>query len=177
MKTHTETNMPDHAGHTRHTPPAQDNGHTGHPQHSMYGRLVAMLVASFVAMYFLMYAMVDTFRDVVPNVNQAYMAAIMTGPMGLLELGLMSKMYPDKTRNLLVGLASLALLGVGWWGMRTQAAIGDEQFLKSMIPHHSGALLMCRNAKLQSPETRELCQQIIESQVREIAEMRALLAK
>lgn len=69
------------------------------------------------------------------------------------------------------------MLGVGWWGMRTQAAIGDEQFLKSMIPHHSGALLMCRNAKLQSQETRDLCQQIIESQVREIAEMRALLAK
>ena len=165
MSKHAELTMPD------------NTGRAGHQKHSMYGRLAVMLVASFVVMYFLMYAMVDTLRDVIPNVNQAYMAAIMTGPMGLLELGLMSKMYPDKSRNLLFGLASIALLGIGWWGMRSQAGIGDEQFLKSMIPHHSGALLMCKNARLESQETRDLCKRIVEAQIREISEMRALLER
>lgn len=168
MNKQAEMTLPEHTGHA---------GKQSHTKHSMYGRLVLMLVASFIAMYFLMYAMVDTLRDVIPNVNQAYMAAIMTGPMGLLELGLMSRMYPDKAKNLLVALASLALLGIGWWGMRAQAAIGDEQFLKSMIPHHSGALLMCRNAKLESAETHDLCKRIIDAQIREIAEMRALLER
>lgn len=171
MDQHAESSMAGQAGHSA------VSGHSSHHERGMYGRLALMLVASFVAMYILMYAMVDTVRDAIPNVNQGYMAAIMTGPMGLLELGLMSKMYPDKSKNLLVALASLALLGIGWWGMRSQAAIGDEQFLKSMIPHHSGALLMCRNANLESQETRELCKRIVDAQIREIAEMRALLAK
>lgn len=157
--------------HQEHSQPADD----AHGQHSMYGRLALMLAASYIAMYLLMYSMVDTLRDVMPNINQAYMAAIMTGPMGLLELGLMSRMYPDRSKNLLFGLACLGLLAIGWWGMRTQAAVGDQQFLKSMIPHHSGALLMCRKAKLESPATRELCQQIVDAQIREIAQMRAML--
>lgn len=144
-------------------------------KHSMYGRLALMLAASFIAMYFLMYAMADSLQHVIPNLNQGYMAAIMTGPMGLLELGLMSRMYPDKAKNQLFALLSVALLAVGWWGMRSQAAIGDEQFLKSMIPHHSGALLMCKKAKLESQETRDLCRDIIDTQIAEISTMRALL--
>lgn len=171
MDQHAASATPGHADKSAHA------GHNSHQKHGMYARLTVMLALSFIAMYFLMYAMVDTIRDVIPNVNQGYMAAIMTGPMGLLELGLMSKMYPDRPKNVLVALASLALLGIGWWGMRSQAAIGDKQFLKSMIPHHSGALLMCRNAKLESQETRALCKRIIDAQVKEIAEMRALLAK
>ena len=144
---------------------------------SMYGRLAIMLAASFIAMYFLMYAMVDSLKDVLPGLNQGYMAAIMTGPMGLLELGLMSKMYPDKSKNLLFAVISILLLVVGWWGMRSQALIGDSEFLKSMIPHHSGALLMCKNAKLESQETKKLCRQIIDAQIAEIKTMRALLEK
>lgn len=171
MDQHAASTTPGHVDQTAHA------GHNNHQKRGMYARLAVMLALSFIAMYFLMYAMVDTIHDVLPNVNQGYMAAIMTGPMGLLELGLMSKMYPDRSKNLMVALASLAMLGVGWWGMRSQAAIGDEQFLKSMIPHHSGALLMCRNAKLETQETRALCKRIIEAQVREIAEMRGLLAK
>ena len=145
--------------------------------HSMYGRLALMLAASFISMYVLMYAMVDTFKDAIPNLNQGYMAAIMTAPMGILELLLMSKMYPDKSKNLIFAALSVALFAIGWWGMRSQAAIGDQQFLKSMIPHHSGALLMCKNAKLRNDETKALCDQIVKAQIEEIAQMRAMLGK
>lgn len=153
------------------------SNHSRHGQHAMYGRLVLMLIGSFIAMYFLMYAMVDTVRDVMPNINQGYMVALMTAPMALLELGMMSRMYPDKRKNIVVALAAILLFVIGWFGMRTQAGIGDTQFLKSMIPHHSGALLMCKNAKLESNETRRLCDQIVRSQVEEIAQMRGLLAR
>jgi uncharacterized protein (DUF305 family) len=46
-----------------------------------------------------------------------------------------------------------------------------------MIPHHSGAILMCEEASLTDPEIIGLCKQIVESQEQEIAKMQALLAR
>jgi uncharacterized protein (DUF305 family) len=64
-----------------------------------------------------------------------------------------------------------------WFGIRTQAGIGNEQFLKSMVPHHAGAVLMCEKASLTDPQIQRLCGQIIRSQRAEIAQMKALLRK
>jgi hypothetical protein len=47
-----------------------------------------------------------------------------------------------------------------------QTAIGDIQFLKSMIPHHSGAILMCERASIQDAQIKELCRTIIQGQRR-----------
>jgi uncharacterized protein (DUF305 family) len=44
-----------------------------------------------------------------------------------------------------------------------------------MIPHHSGAILMCRKADLKDPEIRRLCGEIIKGQQSEIDWMRARL--
>ncbi len=46
-----------------------------------YARLAAMTVLSFISMYILMYAMVDQLANVYPNINQFYMAGLMTAPM------------------------------------------------------------------------------------------------
>jgi uncharacterized protein (DUF305 family) len=46
-----------------------------------------------------------------------------------------------------------------------------------MIPHHSGAILMCREASPKDPEIVRLCSGIEESQRREIDEMKAILAR
>jgi uncharacterized protein (DUF305 family) len=46
-----------------------------------------------------------------------------------------------------------------------------------MIPHHSGAILMCERAQLRDAELRELCDLIIASQQDEIAQMSAMLAE
>jgi uncharacterized protein (DUF305 family) len=59
--------------------------------------------------------------------------------------------------------------------IRQQAAISDRQFLRSMIPHHAGAILMCEEAPIRDPEVKALCQGIIASQQSEIAWMRAKL--
>ena len=40
-----------------------------------------MAVLSFISMYILMYAMADSFANVIPNINQFYMAGLMTMPM------------------------------------------------------------------------------------------------
>jgi len=44
-----------------------------------------------------------------------------------------------------------------------------------MIPHHSGAILMCREASITDPEIKSLCQMIMEGQQQEIDQMRAIL--
>ncbi len=142
---------------------------------SHYARLLAMTVVSFIAMFFLMYAMVDRLDNVVPNFNQFYMAGLMTAPMVVLELILMGGMYPNKKLNaalIAVGIAALALF---WILIRQQTAIDDRQFLKSMIPHHAGAILMCEEAKLRDPEVLELCEGIVSGQRAEIVLMKSLL--
>jgi uncharacterized protein (DUF305 family) len=68
------------------------------------------------------------------------------------------------------------LLGVlCWFGIREQVGIGNDQFLRSMIPHHAGAILMCNESSLSSPEIQKLCAGIISSQQQEIAQMKSLL--
>jgi uncharacterized protein (DUF305 family) len=142
---------------------------------SHYRTLVLMAAIHFVAMYVLMYAMVDTYQQVVPNNNTLYMAALMTSPMLLMEVLLMRGMYPDRGKNAVVILAGLVLLIGAFAAIRKQALVGDEQFLKSMIPHHSGAILMCRESSLSDQRVLDLCRGIVESQKREIEEMESLL--
>ena len=143
--------------------------------HSHYGRLMAMTALSFLSMYTLMYAMVDSGADVFNNLNQFYMAGLMTAPMVVIELAVMAGMYENKRLNLLVTSAAVSAGVLFFTLIREQIAISDRQFLRSMIPHHSGAILMCENARIQRPEIRELCKAIIASQRTEIDQMRAML--
>jgi hypothetical protein len=62
-------------------------------------------------------------------------------------------------------------------GTRTQTLVGDRQFIASMIPHHSGAILMCREATLSDPELVKLCQNISQSQRDGINQMEAIAAR
>ena len=59
--------------------------------------------------------------------------------------------------------------------IRRQTAIGDRQFLRSMIPHHAGAIVMCEHAFVRDAEIKRLCQNIIASQQAEIDQMKTIL--
>ena len=138
----------------------------------MYKKLTIMLVLSFAAMYILMYAMVDKFANVIPNINQFYMAGLMTMPMLLLELIIMRGMYKNKKLN--AALIALGVVGlvVFFLCIHQQAGVKDKQFLKSMIPHHAAAILMVEKAALTDPEIKELANNIINSQQAEIQQMK-----
>lgn len=142
-----------------------------------YRRLAIMAILSFIAMYLLMYAMVNAFANVYLNVNQFYMAGLMTAPMVIIELIVMGAMYKNKLVNRAVSGASAALLVLFWLGIRYQAAVNDTEFLKSMIPHHAGAILMCRAASLEDAAVRKLCEGIVAGQQAEIDQMKADLAR
>ena len=159
------TQRPDaHATH-----PAPHDGHH-------YRRLLLMAALSFAAMYGLMYAMVDAWANVYANLNQAYMAGLMTAPLVVIELLLMRGMYRDRRRNLVI-LAASVLGGIACFALiRQQSAIGDRQFLRSMIPHHAGAILMCEQAPIRDSEIKALCKNIVSGQQAEIDQMKAKLS-
>jgi uncharacterized protein (DUF305 family) len=145
--------------------------HTNH-----YIHLLIMTVLSFISMYILMYAMVDTFANVYPNLNQFYMAGLMTAPMAIIEVLLMGSMYRSKSANIVIIAASVIALGTFFVLIRQQTAVADSQFLKSMIPHHAGAILMCEKAPIKDAEIAKLCRAIIDSQRSEIDQMKAKLS-
>ena len=103
--------------------------------------------------------------------HQVNMSALMSAPMVVIELIVMRMMYQDGRLNALIVLASVLVGGAMFFFIRQQAGIGDRQFLRSMIPHHAGAILMCRQASLEDPELKVLCQGIMSSQQREIDQM------
>ena len=95
--------------------------------------------------------------------------------MLMLELALMGTMYPNKRFNAaLLVTAIIALVGF-WTLVREQALIGDRQFVRSMIPHHAGAILMCEQASVRDPKIVALCENILASQSKEIALMKSWL--
>ena len=134
-----------------------------------------MTAFSFVSMYVLMYSMTNTGRDIYNSLNQVYMAGLMTAPMVVIEMLLMSGMYQNKRLNAVVMAVSVLAGVVFFTFIRQQAAITDRQFLRSMIPHHSGAILMCEGASLEDQRIKELCKTIIAGQQAEIDQMRAML--
>lgn len=146
-----------------------------HNQH--YGHLAIMAVLSFIAMYILMYAMVDGFDNIYPNINQAYMAALMTAPMVIIELIVMRAMYKNTALNAAILAGSGVVLIACFMLIRQQTAVADAQFLKSMIPHHGAAVLMCEKAPIADPEIKNLCKAITSSQTSEIAQMKTILQR
>lgn len=142
---------------------------------NQYIKLMVMAVLSFISMYVLMYAMVNAFENVIPNINQFYMAGLMTTPMIIIELILMGSMYMKKKLNYIIIAISSILLIAFFLLIRQQTAVSDKQFLKSMIPHHASAILMCEKANIQDPEIKDLCKSIISGQQEEINQMKAKL--
>lgn len=146
-----------------------------HPNH--YVHLALMAGLSFIAMFILMYAMVDVFGNVYSSLNQVYMAGLMTAPMIVIELILMHMMYHNKMLNAVLFVGSIVAGGLFFAAIRQQTLIGDKQFLRSMIPHHAGAILMCNESEIQDPEIKKLCEQIATGQKEEIAQMKRILAR
>ena len=141
----------------------------------MYLKFALMILLSFIAMYVLMYAMVDKLSNVFPNVNQLYMAGLMTMPMVILELIIMGGMYMKKKLNIAIIVVGCILAVSFYMGIRELVGVGDRQFLRSMIPHHAAAILMVEKASLTDPEIKKLAQDIISAQEKEIAQMKAKL--
>ena len=135
------------------------------------------LILSLAIMYLGMFAMIDRLGDYFNNLNAFYMALVMWAPMAAVMLLTMRQMYPNRKLNLALYAALALIFALSYFGIRDQSLVGDRQFLRSMIPHHSGAILMCTEAPITDPAIKQLCQGIIASQTSEIAQMKAILQR
>jgi len=142
-----------------------------------YRSLAINLILSGAIMYLAMFSMIWSLGEFFNNLNTFYMVLMMVAPMAVLMLLLMAPMYPNRRLNIALHLLFALLFAAGLVGMRQQSLVGDEQFLRSMIPHHSGAILMCERADLSDPEIKALCQNIVRSQAAEIDQMKRILAR
>ena len=142
-----------------------------------YGKLALSLSISFIIMYLVMFLNMDSTDHFYISLTRAYMALLMVAPMALLMLLLMGKMYPDRKKNAIISVGAVGVFILALVLLRTQVPIGDRQYMKAMIPHHSSAILTSKHADIQDPEVKELSEQIIESQEREIAQMKNILER
>ena len=157
--------------------------HGGMSRETMRGQYWMMglnILVSTVIMYLLMFEMIFGFSAFYNNLNMFFMALTMAMPMGILMLMFMGSMYADKKLNLILYAGFAIVLVLAFVGVRQQALIGDRQFVRSMIPHHAGAILMCNKASIHDAEIRQLCfgpSGIVQSQHREIEQMEGILRR
>ena len=149
--------------------------HEKQGMHMSWGKFAAMIATSVAIMFVLMYQLVYSFDDVMFSVNRLVASLVMGCVMALVMLGFMWSMYEGRGTKLAVAVvaavAGVALLAIN----RGQTLIDDTRFMQSMIPHHSIAINNARKASISDPRVRKLADGIIESQVREIAEMKLLI--
>jgi hypothetical protein len=141
-----------------------------------WSRFAAMIATSAIIMFFLMYQLVYSFDHATFSLNRLLASLLMGCVMAAVMLAFMWSMYEGIAIKLtvLVGatIAAVALLYVN----RSQSLVGDTTFMRAMIPHHSIAINNARRAEISDPRVRQLADQIIASQVREIEEMKLLIA-
>ena len=141
-----------------------------------WARFAAMIAVSTFIMFFLMYQLVYTTDHALFSLNRLMASLVMGCVMTAVMLAFMWSMYQG-TGTKIVVLAGGILGAIGLLAVnRSQALVSDVTFMKSMIPHHSIAINNARKASISDPRVRKLADQIIEAQVREIAEMKLLIA-
>ena len=142
-----------------------------------YRRFGAMIAVSTLVMFGLMYLNTYAADHIYFSETRAYMAVVMGAAMAVVMLAFMWTMYPSRPANIAILVASVGAFAVALWLVRSQATVEDASWMRAMIPHHSIAILTSERAALADPRVRKLADGIIETQRREIAEMKALLAE
>lgn len=140
-----------------------------------YGRFAAMTATSTVVMFGLMYLNTYRLDHLYFSETRAYMAVVMGATMAGIMLGFMLNMYNNRKTNISIFVGSILVFVLSLWLVRSQVTVGDVAWMKAMIPHHSIAILTSERANISDPRVRQLADEIIEAQVREIAEMKVLI--
>lgn len=140
-----------------------------------WGRFFAMIGTSTVIMFFLMYQLVYEGSHLMFSLNRLIASLVMGAVMTIVMLGFMWSMYHGQRAKVVIlavaSVAGAALLYIN----RAQALVADVTFMKAMIPHHSIAINNARKADIRDPRVRNLADEIIAGQVREIREMQLLI--
>ncbi len=113
--------------------------------------------------------MINRLSDYRLSLNHAYMAAFMGFAMVILE----GTMHPMPAALWLLSIVGLIAAVAAY---RTQFLVSDREWLHDMIPHHSMAVLtsQARMERSQNKRIKQLAEQILATQNKEIALMKLL---
>jgi len=141
-----------------------------------YGRFAAMVATSTLVMFGMMYLNTYVVDHVTFSQTRLWMAVMMGAAMSILMIGFMWMMYKNTRLNVVIVVISAIAFIAALWLVRSQATVDDVSYMKAMIPHHSIAIMTSERAHIRDPRVRKLADGIIEAQVREIKEMKALIS-
>ncbi len=142
---------------------------------SNYSKFLIMIVTSTVAMLGLMYLNTYSLDHVFWSETRFYMAFVMGAAMAVIMLSFMLGMYKNKRNNILIYLGSVVIFAGALFLVRSQVTVGDNSYMSAMIPHHSIAIMTSERAGIQDIRVRDLANDIIKAQRKEIKEMEWLI--
>jgi hypothetical protein len=140
-----------------------------------YGKFFAMIGTSTIIMLGLMYLNSYQFSHVRFSETRTYMAIYMGAAMAIIMLGFMLNMYKNKKANIAIFAGSLIVFAASLFLVRSQVTVQDNAWMKAMIPHHSIAIMTSERAEIDDVRVKELANDIIRAQRREIKEMEWLI--
>lgn len=143
--------------------------------HMSYWRFAAMIATATVVMFVLMYLNTYALEHILWSETRGWMALLMGSCMAVIMLGFMLSMYKNTPANIAIFAGSAIVFTLSLWLIRSQATVGDVEYMQAMVPHHSVAIMTSERARITDPRVRKLADEIIESQRREISEMKYLI--
>ncbi|MDO7171130.1 DUF305 domain-containing protein [Mariniflexile sp. AS56] len=142
-----------------------------------YPKFALIMAVSFIIMYLVMFLNLAETDHVLNSLTRVYMTTLMIAAMAITMLLFMWNMYPKLKVNLgILAFSAITFLGTLYL-LRTQTFVGDIQYMKAMIPHHSSAIMTSSEVEFKDPEAKKLAEDIIIAQKKEIKQMKEMIAR
>lgn len=142
-----------------------------------YTKFLVMIGVSMILMYASTY--LNSFQILEHawfSETRLFMTLIMGAVMMVVMLVFMRGMYRNSKANLAIVIGAGLLFVSALLLVRSQVTVRGVDYMEAMIPHHSIAILTSERAQIEDPRVRELADEIIRAQRREIKEMEWLIA-
>lgn len=140
-----------------------------------YMRFFVMIAVSTAAMFGMMYLNTFAVDHIFYSQTRMWMALLMGAAMAFIMMSFMFSMYTNRTANIAIMAGAVLVFAASLWLVRSQETVTDIAYMRAMIPHHSIAVLTSTRAHVRDPRVRKLADSIIETQMREIGEMKTLI--
>lgn len=137
-----------------------------------YWKFAGMVITSTIIMFLFKYWSTFKVEHIFFSETRAYMALLMGATMAVIMLIFMTHMLKNKKANIGILAGSVVVFALSLYLLRSQTLVDDVDYMEAMIPHHSIAILTSERAEIKDPRVRELADEIIKAQRKEIAEMK-----
>lgn len=140
-----------------------------------YLKFAGMIITSTIIMFLFKYLSTYSLDHVFFSESRLYMALLMGSTMTIIMLGFMYRMLKNRKVNIGIAVVSVLVFSLSLFLFRSQTLVDDTDYMEAMIPHHSIAILTSERAEISDPRVRELADEIIKAQRKEIDEMKKLI--